>query len=89
MEKSSKISFCQSNVLGACCSGLVSTAELHFHSSSGIPHLPIFVPHGLMARWPFWPYLAIYDTLAIRPHANNMGKRGIPEKSYKNVIQRY
>ena len=32
--------------------------------------------------------LAIYGTLAIRPRANNMGKWGIPEKSYKNVVQR-
>ena len=32
--------------------------------------------------------MAIYGTLAIRPSANNMGKWGIPEKSYENVVQR-
>ena len=31
--------------------------------------------------------MAIYGTLAIRPSANNMGKWGIPEKSYENVAQ--
>ena len=30
--------------------------------------------------------MAIYGTLAIRPSANNMGKWGIPEKSYENVV---
>ena len=34
------------------------------------------------------PYLAIYGTRAIRLRANNMGKWGIPEKSYENVVQR-
>ena len=33
-----------------------------------------------MALWPV--------RLAIRPRANNMGKLGIPEKNYENVVQR-
>ena len=34
-------------------------------------------PYG--HKWPFWPYLAIYDHLAISQCATNSGKWGIPE----------
>ena len=37
--------------------------------------------------WPNMAKMAIYGHLAIGPHATNMAKRGIPEKSYKNVAQ--
>ena len=38
----------------------------------------------LVARW---PYMAIYGHQAIKPHATNMGKWGIPEKNYQKVAQ--
>ena len=34
-----------------------------------------------------WPFLAIYDHLAIRQGATNMGKWDISEKGFKNVAQ--
>ena len=37
--------------------------------------------------WPKMPFMAIYGHLAIGPYVTNMGKWGIPEKSYKNVAQ--
>ena len=38
-------------------------------------------------KWPNMAKMAIYGHLAIEPYVTNMGKWGIPEKSYENVAQ--
>ena len=51
---------------------------------------PIYFAYGPMAIWPnmaIWPYGHIFGHMAIGPYATNMGKWGIPGKSYKNVAQ--
>ena len=69
----------------------VSVKVCDFYSSfQGYPTWPylssmVWWPDG--HKWPLWPYLAIYGHLAIGPSANDMGKWGIPEKSYKNLAQ--
>ena len=74
------------NLFGKRYNHLVSTAELHFYRSfQRFPHLAIFVAHG---AWPYghkWLNMAemvIFGHLAIGPHATNMAKWVIPEKSY-------
>ena len=36
-----------------------------------------------------WPYLAIYGHLVYWTKGTNIGKWGIPEKSYENVAQQW
>ena len=52
------------HLLGECYTDLIGTTELHLFKATS---LYIFVGHGLMAIWPFWPYLAI------GPRATDMG----------------
>ena len=61
----------------------------HSYEQALIMHdnVHILVIMNIIVTPKIWPKLGIYGHLAIGPCATNIGKWGIPEKSYQNLAQ--